>query len=269
MTSGLPDGGASDGAPAPARRGRASPSGTSVEKAMRILEALAGDDGPHRLATVAERAGVARSTAYRVLAMLTAGGFAENCGDGRYGIGWRLSGLGAKIVSVVSAGVGPVLRRLQQGAGGNTVHLAVRVGDHAVYLHKVDSDKPYEMRSRVGNQLMLHCTAIGKAILAYLPADEVEAVVSTAGMPARTPATITELPALREELAAVRERGFAIDDEENEATVRCLGAAVLDRNGRPRGGVSISTVTFAVDRAELLGYVPLLQATTPQVADLI
>ncbi len=236
---------------------------------MRILEALAVPDGPHRLMDVAERAAVPRSTAYRVLATLTAEGFAENCGEGRYGVGGRLSGLGAQIVSVVSAGVGPALRRLQKGAGGNTVHLAVRVGDHAVYLHKVDSDKPYEMRSRVGNELRLHCTAIGKAILAYLPHDEVEAVVASAGMPSRTPRTITDLAALRAELVAVRERGYAVDDEENEATVRCLGAAVLDRAGRPRGGVSVSTVTFAVDRAELLGYVPLLKTTVQGMTDLI
>jgi IclR family acetate operon transcriptional repressor len=253
----------------PARRGRASAAGTSVEKAMRILEALAVPDGPHRLMDVAERAAVPRSTAYRVLATLTAEGFAENCGEGRYGVGGRLSGLGAQIVSVVSAGVGPALRRLQQGAGGNTVHLAVRVGDHAVYLHKVDSDKPYEMRSRVGNQLLLHCTAIGKAILAHLPPEEVHAVVASAGLSARTPATITDLPALHAELAVVRERGYALDDEENEATVRCLGAAILDRAGRPRGGVSISTVTFAVERDELLGYAPLLLATVQGMTDLI
>ena len=77
----------------PVRRGRASAAGTSVEKAMRILEALAAPDGPHRLMDVAGRAGVPRSTAYRVLATLTADGFAENCGDGRYGIGGRLGGL--------------------------------------------------------------------------------------------------------------------------------------------------------------------------------
>jgi IclR family transcriptional regulator, acetate operon repressor len=253
----------------PARRGRASAAGTSVEKAMRILEALAVADGPHRLMDVAQRAAVPRSTAYRVLATLTAEGFAENCGDGRYGVGGRLGGLGAQIVSVVSAGVGPALRRLQQGAGGNTVHLAVRVGDHAVYLHKVDSDKPYEMRSRVGNQLRLHCTAIGKAILAHLPPQEVDAVVASAGLPARTPATITDVAALGAELAAVRERGYAVDDEENEPTVRCIGAAILDRGGRPKGGVSISTVTFAVDRAELLGYAPLLRATVQGMTDLI
>lgn len=236
---------------------------------MRILEALAVPDGPHRLMDVAERAAVPRSTAYRVLATLAAEGFAENCGDGRYGVGGRLSGLGARVVSVMSAGVGPALRRLQQGAGGNTVHLAVRVGDHAVYLHKVDSDKPYEMRSRVGNELRLHCTAIGKAVLAHLPRDEVDALMASAGMAARTPATITDLPSLHAELAAVRARGYAIDDEENEATVRCLGAAVLDRAGRPRGGVSISTVTFAVDRTELLGYAPMLKTTVQGMTDLL
>jgi IclR family transcriptional regulator, acetate operon repressor len=258
----------SDGAAA-SRRGRSSPVGTSVEKAMRILEALAVEDGPHRLMDVAERAGVPRSTAYRVLATLGAQGFAQNCGDGRYGIGSRLGGLGARVVRMLSTGVGPTLQELQRGAGGNTVHLAVRVGDHAVYLHKVDNDKPYEMRSRVGNQLPLHSTAIGKAILAHLPPDEVEAIVTTAGMAARTPATITEVGALHAELADVRERGFALDDEENELTVRCIGAVVLDRSGRPRGGISVSSVTFMLDREELLGYVPLLQATARKVAGLI
>jgi IclR family transcriptional regulator, acetate operon repressor len=264
MTSAVPD-----DAGAPARRGRASASGTSVEKAMRILEALAKDGGPHRLMDVAGHAAVPRSTAYRVLGMLAAEGFAENCGDGHYGIGDRLSGLGARVVSLVSAGVGPLLRQLQQGAGGNTVHLAVRVGDHAVYLHKVDSDKPYEIRSRVGNQLCLHSTAIGKAILAHLPRAEVESVVASAGLPTRTPGTITDVRALHAELAEVRRRGYAIDDEENEASVRCLGAAVLDRSGRPRGGVSVSTVTFAVERAELVGYAPLLLHTARRVADQI
>jgi IclR family transcriptional regulator, acetate operon repressor len=67
----------------------------------------------------------------------------------------------------------------------------------------------------------------------------------------------------------VRERGYAVDDEENEATVRCIGAAVLDRAGRPRGGVSISTVTFAVDRDELLGYAPLLITTVQGMTDLV
>ncbi|GAA1305453.1 IclR family transcriptional regulator [Pseudonocardia xinjiangensis] len=258
----------SDGAAA-SRRGRSSPVGTSVEKAMRILEALAVEDGPHRLMDVAERAGVPRSTAYRVLATLGAQGFAQNCGDGRYGIGSRLGGLGARVVRMLSTGVGPTLQELQRGAGGNTVHLAVRVGDHAVYLHKVDNDKPYEMRSRVGNQLPLHSTAIGKAILAHLPPGEVEAIVTTAGMASRTPATITEVGALHAELADVRERGFALDDEENELTVRCIGAVVLDRSGRPRGGISVSSVTFMLDREELLGYVPLLQATARKVAGLI
>ena len=121
----------------------------------------------------------------------------------------------------------------------------------------------------MGNQLPLHCTAIGKAILAHLPREEVEAVVASAGMASRTPATISDLPALHAELATVRERGYSLDDEENEATVRCIGTAVLDRAGRPRGGISVSTVTFAVERAELLGYVPLLRATARGVADLI
>lgn len=235
---------------------------------MRVLEALAVADGPHRLIDLANRAAVPRSTVYRLLGELAVLGFADPAGDGRYGVGNRLAGLGAQVISLVSAGVGPVLRELQAAAGGNTVHLAVRVGDHAVYLHKVDSDKPYEMRSRVGDQLQLHCTSIGKAILAALPRSEVNQVAATAGLPGRTTATITELAALHAELDTVRERGVAVDDEENEETVRCLGCAVLDRTGQPRGGVSISTVTFAVERDQLLAYSPALQHAARRLTDL-
>jgi IclR family acetate operon transcriptional repressor len=237
-----------------------------VEKAMRILEALAVEDGPHRLMDVAERAGVPRSTAYRVLATLGAEGFAQNCGDGRYGIGTRLGGLGARIVRMLSAGVGPTLQELQRGAGGNTVHLAVRVGDHAVYLHKVDSDKPYEMRSRVGNQLRLHCTAIGKAILAALPDDEVRRISGRTGLPRRMPHTLTTTEALLANLASVRARGWALDDEENVTRVRCVGAVVLNHRGEPIGAVSVSGLSFDMARAQVARLAPMVVRAAREVS---
>jgi IclR family acetate operon transcriptional repressor len=85
-----------------------------------------------------------------------------------------------------------------------------------------------------------HCTALGKAMLAHLPADEVREIVARCGMPRRTPQTITDADSLLAELEAVRARGYAIDNVENEEGVRCAGAAVFDHQDRVAGAISIS-----------------------------
>jgi IclR family acetate operon transcriptional repressor len=113
--------------------------------------------------------------------------------------------------------------------------------------------------------LPLHCTAIGKCILAYLPAAEVEEIVGQ-GLPRRTPATITDRRRLDAELAFIRERGYAVDNEENELTIRCVAAPVFDAARQPLGGVSVSTVTFAVSQEKLESFVPDLVDTASRVS---
>jgi IclR family acetate operon transcriptional repressor len=137
----------------------------------------------------------------------------------------------------------------------------VRTGDAATCLVKVTGPKPVQMSSRVGMQMPLHATAIGKCILADLDDDDLRALVDRIGLPARTPHTITDLDALREELTLVRSRGFALDEEENENGVRCLAAPVRDSQGTVIGGVSVSTVTFLVPGEALLAWTDLVRTT--------
>ncbi|WP_282706732.1 IclR family transcriptional regulator, partial [Glycomyces tenuis] len=98
--------------------------------------------------------------------------------------------------------------------------------------------KPYRLASRVGMSLALHCTSIGKAVLASLPDEEVRKVARRTGMPRRTPNTITDPDRLLDELATVRARGWAEDHEENEIGVCASGAAVVDHTGEVIGGIS-------------------------------
>jgi IclR family acetate operon transcriptional repressor len=149
---------------------------------------------------------------------------------------------------------------------GHSVHFAVRSGTVAVYLAKVEGRQPYQMASKVGMQVALHCTAIGKALLAEFQ-EEVRAVIAATSPPIRhTAATIVEPDRLIEELAAVRERGYAIDDEENERDVRRVGAVVRDRHGTPIGAVSVSALTFTLDSddAGVLG--PLVVAAADRIS---
>lgn len=121
-----------------------------------------------------------------------------------------------------------------------TVHLALPVDVHMVYIDKVESRRAVVMRSRVGQQLPLHCSALGKAYLSALPVDERRAMVEALQLDRRTSRTLTDPDALLGELDLSAKRGFAMDNVENEEGVRCVGAAILDDRGRPVAAVSIS-----------------------------
>ncbi|MEV0411298.1 IclR family transcriptional regulator C-terminal domain-containing protein [Streptomyces sp. NPDC050448] len=97
----------------------------------------------------------------------------------------------------------------------------------------------------------------------------VSELIASAGLPRRTPKTLTSPEALLAELEAVRARGFAVDDEENGPTIRCIGAAILGPAGRPIGGVSVTTVTLIVSREEIEAYAPALRAATEALAPLL
>ncbi|MER5728219.1 IclR family transcriptional regulator [Streptomyces sp. NPDC002138] len=249
--------------------GRTSAAGTALEKSMRVLEAVATPGGPHRLTDVMAAAAVPKSSTHRILASLIEQGFVRGEGDGRYGVGPRLRGL----ASIVSGGeppsIGRTLAELQRATGGHAVHLALHSGETITYIRKLESDRPFRTASRVGMRMPLHTTAIGKSILAGLPAEEVRELIAATGLPRRTPRTLTTPEALAAELDVVRARGFALDDEENEPTIRCVGAAVLDPAGRPVGGVSVTTVTFLVTREEIEAYAPALRAATLALAPLL
>ncbi|MGH3375458.1 MAG: IclR family transcriptional regulator [Actinoallomurus sp.] len=240
----------------------------SVEKTLAVLRALSSPDQPRRLADIAERTAINKTTAHRILQILTAEGYAVTSGDGAYASGPALLALAGSALADRDLGAvaRPILDNLQRQTG-HSVHFAVRSGTVAVYLAKVESQQPYRMASKVGMQVALHCTAIGKALLSRLPEAEVNAVVAaTSPLIRHTPKTIVEPDRLLAELAAVRERGYAIDDEENERDVRCVGAAVHDRHGTAIGAVSVSALTFTLDHDDVGVLGPLVVAAAGRIS---
>ncbi|NAS22993.1 helix-turn-helix domain-containing protein [Herbidospora sp. NEAU-GS84] len=242
--------------------------GNALTKALTVLEAAVAGPGPRRFADICADAGVPKASVHRILSTLVELGFVAAEGGGSYRAGIRMFALAEEVKAAGAGGVGEVLTRLSAEVR-QTVHFALRSGDHAVYVQKVEGDRPYRMASRVGMRLPLHSTAIGKCVLAHLPPDELAAVLAAAGLPARTPATLTSSGLLAAELAGIRERGYAVDDEENETAIRCLGAPVFDRAGHVAGGVSVSTVAPLLSREELLSFVPALRAAASAVTNLL
>ena len=227
--------------------------GGSIDKALTVLEALA----EHRRVTdIAAATGLPKSTVHRILQSLVGWGFARADGSGGYLPGPRILTLAGKVMNRFDPAqhADSALQRLRDQTGF-TVHFAVRNGDEAVYVRKLEGLRPYQMASRVGMSMLLHSTSIGKAILAQLRDEDVTAITSRTGLERRTQHTITDLDVLLGHLAEVRRRGYATDDEENEAGIRCVGAPVFDHTGTVMGGISISGLAFeVVPDDETLGF---------------
>jgi len=122
------------------------------------------------------------------------------------------------------------------------VHVGVVNGDEIVYLIRSDSDKPYQMPSRVGLSIPMHSSGIGKVVLSGYTDDGLERFVARAGLPYRTEHTITTLDGLKSEIQSVREVGYALDREENVPGVGCVAAPIRDHTGTIKYGLSISTI---------------------------
>lgn len=230
---------------------------TAIGKATAVVEALAHD---HSISGIGRRTGLPISTVHRILQELNELGWVRNDGEHGYMLGPRLLSLAGHAASGDAiARIGrPILHRLSDQAG-YAAHLAVHSGDEAVYVGKVEGRRAYHMRSRIGLAIPLHCTGIGKALLAHLPTEEVRAILTRTGMPALTEHTITDPDRMIEHLKLVRERGCAIDDEENEENIRCVAAAVIDHRGIALGGLSVSGLAFELDAHRIEQLVPLVQ----------
>jgi IclR family acetate operon transcriptional repressor len=236
---------------------------TAIAKVTAVVEALAHD---HSISGIGRRTGLPVSTVHRILQELNELGWVRNVGDHGYVLGARLLSLAGQAAEgdIVGRVARPILNQLSEQCG-YAAHFAVRSGDEAVYVDKVEGRRSYHMRSRIGLAIPLHCTGIGKALLANLPADEVRAILTRTGMPAMTPHTFTDPEQLLAHLETVREQRCAIDDEENEPNIRCVAAAVIDHRGVAVGGLSVSGLAFELDTDRLNQLVPLVRGAARAV----
>ena len=201
------------------------------------------------------------STVHRILQELVELGWARDDGERGYLLGSRLLSVAGRASedTTVARVARPLLRELCQRTG-HTLHLAVRQGDEAVYIDKLEGRRAYQMRSRIGVAIALHCTAIGKALMANLTEEEVRLIAARTGLPQRTKATIVDVDELLGHLRQVRERGFAVDNEENEMQTRCIGAVVIDHRNVPIGGLSLSSLVFDLDEQGVRQQAPLVRS---------
>ncbi len=239
-----------------------------LDRAVLILEALAAAEADLSLFELSERLDLHKSTIHRLLMVLERHHLVEKSAQtGRYGLGLKLFELGAKAIARlgIAERAHPHLKRLA-GEAGETAHLCILDEGEVLYLEKVESAQTVRVPSSTGQRNPAHCTAVGKALIAYLSDEELEALVRAKGLRPRTRNTITSLADLRRELKGVRERGYAIDDEEIDEGLRCVGAPVRDHGGRVLASISIAGPAFRLTQTKLPGLASLVVRTANELS---
>ena len=222
---------------------------SALAKGLSMLEAVLAAD---RLSDLATATDLSLSTAHRVLSELVATGWVFQDDDKRYVPGRRLHAIAGLLREDGEVGrvARPHLEELRH-ATGMTVHFGLTKGDAVIYAAKLDGLGSYRMRSRVGGMVPLHSTSIGKSFLSTLPDPVVTKIMHRTGMRRVTETTHGNVPDLLEDLRITRQRGWAIDNGENEIGLRCVGAPVFDASGKSIGGVSVSALEFEMPPTRL------------------
>lgn len=198
-----------------------------MERVIDLLEAMGDTDGEITLSELAAVTGLPMPTVHRLLRTLSGRGHVRQLPSRRWALGPRLIRLGESAGRQLGAAARPYLEQLALTLG-ETVSLAMIDRDMAVYAAQASSPHSMRMFTEVGRRVYCHCTGVGKMVLSQLPDRTVREIVARVGMPAMTEATTTEVSALLQELDLIRERGFAVDDGEQEVGVRCFAVAVPD-----------------------------------------
>jgi IclR family KDG regulon transcriptional repressor len=196
------------------------------------------------LSEVARRTGLNKVTGFRILVNFEARGYVERDEEGRYRLGPALAHLGARATATLDLRqlARPTLEALHSELD-ETVNLAVRGSKGVVYVDILQPSYGLRLLASVGRVDDYHSTALGKAILGSMSPDTQADLVAKLQLKKKTPNTLGTRRALLKDLRRTAERGFAVDDEENEVGARCVAAPILARDGTVVGAISVSGST--------------------------
>ena len=234
----------------------AAPTGTykvqALDRAFAVLDLLGESETPLGLAQVASSLQLHKSTAHRFLMVLERHRMVERTTGGKFRLGLRLFDYGNRAIEQYDLRdrAQPHLRRLVAETE-ETAHLCILEGAHVIYIDKIEPARSVRMITRIGASNPVHCTATGKAMLAFLPEDRVNEILRRTKFERFTHHTVATAEALRVEIEKTRRRGYAMDDEELEDGLRCIAVPVLDAQRLPVAAVSVSGPSFRVTAQKL------------------
>jgi DNA-binding IclR family transcriptional regulator len=239
-----------------------------LPKGLRLLIALGGRPDGAGVSELARDLGLPVSTTPRLLTGMVPLGLVGVDPDTRqYHLGLRVFELGRCVASTrrLPDVALPAMRRVTNLTGETTL-LGVLAGEEFMYVERVESHRLVQIRGSAGERRPLHVTAQSKALMAFLPQEEQDALVSRLSLDGAGPRAITDPDRLGEELARTKERGYAVNDEELGEGVYAVGVPVLDGRGRPAASLGIATLAFQNSLIDLENFVPVLQGAAGEIA---
>ena len=214
----------------------------SVERALILIEMIASKPEGMTLTQLSEKISLPKSTVHGLLSTLRDYNYVEQSNDSsNYKLGIKLFELGSKRsrnFDIRSCAIAPMKKLNKQF--GETVHLGAEDNGEVLYIEKIAADSLVSIMSEVGLRLPMHCSGLGKVLLAHKNDAEIKRVISQRGLPALTKRTITSYSKLKVELDKVLEQGYAIDDGEIMDGLRCVAAPISDNSGKVRYAISVS-----------------------------
>ncbi len=231
----------------------------SIDRALSIVEALAGEKDGLGVTEISMRVGLHKSTVHRLLSALGERGYVEQRSGGAYRLGMKIVELSSLYLNQVElkTEAQPYLRRLLQ-LTKQPVHLAMLEGLEIIYIDKIETIHSIRMYSQIGRRSPALCTASGKALLSGLPDAELCEKIRGTKLPTYTSRSITDPEALIKEIRLIRQRGWSRDDQEHEPGIRCIAAPIYDYRGNIVAAVSTSGLKQIITPArdeEIAGFV--------------
>jgi IclR family acetate operon transcriptional repressor len=234
----------------------------SVARALGILEEIAKAGGSLGLRELAVRRGLPLATVHRLASTLVELGYVRRDDDRMYTLGPRLVALGDAASRELVSWAMPALHMVAERTGENA-NVAMLQHDRVVYVAQVPSRHPVRMFTEVGRTASLHCTAVGKALLAEQSDRDAREIIRRAGLTPRTTRTIVNLPDLLADLDRIRKRGYAVDDGEHERGVRCIAVAIR----RPTlAAISVSAPVSRLPKSSFPSVLAALEAAVSAIA---
>ncbi len=248
--------------------GKSPESVAAVLKVFAILQALSEREETG-ISELSIRLAMPKATVYRFLATMKTLGYVRQESDSeRYGLTMKLFELGTKALQYPDlVNLANTQMQLLADRTGETVHLGMLIDSEIIYVHKVDSRHMLGMYSRIGRRAPLHCTAIGKVLLAWETPERRETILAGAEFKRFRDKTITDRAEFARELERTRAQGYGQDREEFDEHIRCVGVPIFDRFNQPVAGLSISFPTFRYDEAKEAEVVALLTEASRAISE--
>lgn len=239
----------------------------ALVKGLALVDLVAARGGPARLVDLVADSGLPRPTALRLLEVLCRSSVLRTDGAGHYRLGPRVAAWGHAFLDELdlpSIAAEPMAELVERS--GETCYLGVRDQESVLYLLAVNSPQAVRPAARAGSRNPLHCTAIGKVLLAWRPEPRIRRELPVP-LPRRTENTLVDPEDVVADLYVVRERGFATDDAENEEGVRCVAAPVRDHAGAVTAGISVSAPAYRFSRDDLFRLAPDVLRVAAEVSE--